>query len=98
MLAHNNRKIITAGNPIILIESENMGKALSMSDKNFNHLISSMFLCVGANVALTKNYLNAGLSNSSIGIVKELFHNLNKLPSALPKFIFVNFDAECTGE
>ena len=49
-------------------------------------------------IVLTKNILNVGLSNSAIGIVKELFYNANKPAPALSKLVFVDFNVEYTGE
>ena len=71
--AYNNRKILNIRNPIALIESENIGRASSISNEQFNSLSLSMYLYVGAKVVLTKNILNVGLSNSSTGIMKEFF-------------------------
>ena len=69
-----------------------------MNDENFNDLISSIFLYIGIKVVLTRNYLNVSLLNSSTGIVKELFYDANKPAFALPKFVFADFDIECTEE
>ena len=65
VLNHNNKNILKAGNPITLVESENTGNAKSMNDKNFGNLVSSIYFCVSAKVALARNHLNAGLSNGS---------------------------------
>ena len=98
VLAYNNRKISIVSNLIVLIESKSMGKASSMSNENFNSLMSNIFLYIGVKVVLTRNYLNVGLSNGSMGIKKELFYNANKPAPALPKFIFIDFDIEYTGD
>ena len=74
------------GNPIALVKSENTANAKSISNKNFSNLSSSMYLCIGAKVALTRNHLNIGLSNGSIGIVKEIVYNDDKPIPVLPNF------------
>ena len=61
------------GNPIALVESENTGRGSSLSEDNFNGLASSMHVCVGAKVVLTKNYSQVGLSNGSTGICLCLY-------------------------
>ena len=98
VLAHNNRKILSVGNPIALVESENTGRGSSLSEDNFNGLASSMYVCVGAKVVLTKNYLQVGLSNGSTGIVTELFYDETKPAPGLPKLIFVDFGTEYAGD
>ena len=56
-----------------------------------------MYICVGAKVVLTKNYLQVGLSNGSMGIVRELIYDADKPAPGLPKLVFVDFGAEYTG-
>ena len=70
VLALNYKKINDISNSIALFESENVGKSFINESENFSSLISSIFLYVGAKVLLIRNYLNVGLSNSSIGIIK----------------------------
>ena len=98
VLAHNDRRILSVGNPIALVESENTGRGSSLSEDNFNGLASSMHACVDAKVVLTKNYLQVGLSNGSTGIVRELFYDETKPAPGLPKLIFVDFGVEYTGD
>ena len=97
ILVHNNRKILSAGNPIALVESENTGRASNLSEDNFKGLPHSLYLCVGSKVVLTKNMLTVGLSNGSTGEVMEIFYHSNKPPPALPKFVFVDFKTQYTG-
>ena len=84
------------GNPIVLVEGKNIGRAASLSDDTFNGLASSMYICIGAKVVLTKNYLQVGLSNGSTGIVRELIYDADKPAPGLPKLVFVDFGAEYT--
>ena len=93
VLAKNNRRILSVGNPIVLVQCKNRGKALDFRDDRFNGLASSIYLCVGANVQLTLNYLNVGLSNGSTGIFKEMFYNENHVVPELPRIVFVDFGA-----
>ena len=95
---HNNRTILRVGNHIALIESKNSGSAKSMSDDAMGNLLSSLYLCVGALVMLTRNYLNIGLSNGSNGIVKEIVYEPGTSPPALPKFVLVDFGTSYTGD
>ena len=88
---HNNMKIQRVGNPIILVEADNTGRARMMREDNFGRLSSSMYLCVGVKVVLTRNYLNIGLSNSSTGIVKEIVYDRDKPVLGLPRFAFADF-------
>ena len=50
-----------------------------------------MHLCIGANVQLTLNYLNVGLSNGSTGIVKEMFYDENHVEPELIRLVFADF-------
>ena len=84
-------------NPIALVESENTANAKSISNKNFSNLLSSIYLYIGAKVALTRNHLNVDLSNGSIRIVKEIFYDDNKPALALPKFVLVDFGESYMG-
>ena len=97
-LNHNNRNMLKVGNLIASVESENAGNAKSMSDETFSNLLPSMHLCIGMEVMLTRNHLNAGLLNRSIGIVKEIVCENDKLVSALPKFIMIDFRESCTSK
>ena len=94
---HNNMKIKKVGNPIALIESENTGRARTMKEDNFGGLKANMYLCVGANVVLTRNFLNIGLSNGSTGIAREKVYDKNKPAPGLPRFVFVDFGKAYTG-
>ena len=97
VLAHNNKKLLNLRNKIALIECVNTGNGASMNDDKFGGLHSTMFLCVGAKVVLTRNFLNVGLSNGSTGIVKEIFYDSNRPAPQLPKFVFVDFGVQYTG-
>ena len=97
VLAHNNKKLLNLRNKIALIECINTGNGASMNDDKFGGLHSTMFLCVGAKVVLTRNFLNLGLSNGSTGIVKEIFYDTNRPAPQLPKFVFVDFGVQYTG-
>ena len=77
-----------------MVESKNTGKGSSLSKDNFNSLVLNIYIYVRSKVVLTKNYLQVCVSNSLMGIVRELFCNENKPASSLPKLIFVNFDTE----
>ena len=50
-----------------------------------------MNLYISVKVNLTRNYLNTGLSNGSIEIVKGIICNDSKPALALSKFILVDF-------
>ena len=79
---HNNELIQKIGNPIALIEAKNEGKTSSFSDNDLEELSSRLYLCVGALIFLTKNFLNLGLCNGSQGIVKEIIYkNKERAPS-----------------
>ena len=98
VLVHSNCEILNIGDPIALVESENTRKGSLLSEDNFNSLSSSVCTCVDSKVMLTKNYLQVSLSNSSMGIVQEIFYDENKPAPGLPKFIFADFNVECTGD
>ena len=83
--------------PIALVESVNEGNASRYDDEVFG-LVSRLFLCVGAKVLLTKNYLKIGLSNSSAGVIKELVYEGENVAPALPKFDLVDFGHSRAGE
>ena len=91
VLIHNNRNIVKVGNPIALVELKNTGNAKSMNNKNFGNSSLNIYLCIGEKVALIRNHLNAGLLNSSVGIIKEIIFDPNKPAPALPKFVLVDF-------
>jgi hypothetical protein len=97
VLNHNNKNILKVSNPIALVESENTANAKSISDENFGNLSSSMYLCISVKVTLTRNHLNIGLSNDSIGIAKEIVYDNNKPVPALSKFILVDFGESYMG-
>ena len=97
VLVHNNWKIVQVRNPIALVEGKNTGRATSLSDDTFNGLASSMYICAGAKVVLTKNYLQIGLSNGSTGIVREIIYDVDKPAPGLCKFVFIDFGTEYTG-
>ena len=84
------------GNPIALIKDLNEGRASSFSDDNFGGLAYNSYLCVGALLLLTKNFLNLGLCNGSQGIVKEIICNEGETAPSLPKFVLVDFGTSCT--
>ena len=56
-----------------------------------------MYIFVGANAVLIKNYLQVGLSNGLIGIVWELIYNADKPAPSLPKLVFIDFGTKYTG-
>ena len=91
VLTHNNRNIVKVGNPIALVESENIGNAKSMNNENFGNLSSSIYLYVSTKVSLSRNYLNVALSNGSVSIIKEIIYDSDNSAPALPKFIIVDF-------
>ena len=88
---------MSAGNPFVLVESENTRRGSLLSKKNFSSLASSINIYVGSKVVLIKNYLQVSLSNNLTGIVQELFYNTTKPIPGLLKFIFVNFSTEYAG-
>ena len=98
VLAENNRRILSVGNPIVLVQSKNRDKASVFCNDRFNGLALSMYLCVGVNIQLTVKYLNIGLSNSSTGNIKEIFYDENHMVLELPRVVFVDFGAQYTGE
>ena len=57
-----------------------------MSRDNFRGLLAKLCLCVGSKVLLARNQLNIGLSNGSIGIVKDIAHNDTRSAPKLSKF------------
>ena len=62
-----------------------------MNNENFRNLASSMCSYAGAKVTLTRNHLNASLSNGSTRIVKEISYDPDKPTLSLSKFVIVNF-------
>ena len=69
-----------------------------MKESDLGGLAAHMCSCNEAMVYLTKNYLNVGLSNGSLGVVKEIVYDPSKPPPSLPLFVFVDFGKACTGE
>ena len=95
---HNNEMIQKIGNPIALIEATNEGRASSFSDNDLGGLASKLYLCVGALIFLTKNFLNLGLCNGSQVIVKEITCEDGETAPSVPKFALVDFGDSRTGE
>ena len=73
------KKILNMGNQIALVESENKGRDSAISDKNFSGLASSICICIGAKVVMTRNTLQIGLSNRLTGVAKDIFYDSHKL-------------------
>jgi hypothetical protein len=84
-------------NPIALIEAENTGRGKSMKEDNFRGLAAKLYLCIRSKVLLIRNQLNIGLSNSSIGIVKDIVCDDDRPTPKLPKFVWVDFGTDYTG-
>ena len=71
VLVSNNRNTLKVGNLIALVESKNTNSMKLISKDNFSYVSSSVYLHMGMKITLIRNYLNAGLSNRSIRIIKE---------------------------
>ena len=92
------KKIQTIGNLIALVNSSNTARGASMKEDNFRGLTRSMHLCVGSWVVFMINLLNLGLANGSTGVVKDIVYDSQTSAPGLPKYIWVDFREQCTGE
>ena len=94
----NNRRIKLLDQPIALVRAEQTGIARSLSEEHFQNLPSKLYLCNGAVVMSIHNLCQqAGISNGSAGVVKEIVYDDGVSPPGLPKCVWVDFGAGYTG-
>ena len=97
--AENRRRLKDLNQPIALVEAVNTGNAKGISSANLWGLEASIFLAVGCLIALTSNILtSAGLTNGTVGVVKEIVYEEGEQAPALPKCVWVDFGDKYTGQ
>ena len=94
-VASNNYEALKRlGNPLALINARHNNKeAAKICSDEMGGLESKLLLCVGSKVMLTRNlWINKGLCNGSIGVVKDIIFDINQGPPSLPIGVIVQFN------
>ena len=60
-------------------------------EEQCGRLSSKIYLSIGSKIVLIQNVLNIGLSNGSVGIIKDMACIDGSLPLALPVLVRDNF-------
>ena len=77
---------------IALIRAGHEEEGQKFHADKFCGLEASMYLSVNSKVILTSNLnTKVGLTNGTVGIVKELIYTDDVPPSGLPAFVWVDF-------
>jgi ATP-dependent exoDNAse (exonuclease V) alpha subunit len=78
--------------PIVRINSVNTGKAKQSTPNQAGGLVSTLYLCEGAKVLLTKNLAQqVGLCNGATGTIVAFVYENDKPPPNLPEYVIVDF-------
>lgn len=78
--------------PIVGINSVNTGKGKQATLNQAGGLVSTLYLCEGAKVLLTKNVAQqVGLCNGSTGTIVAFVYESDKPPPNLPEYVIVDF-------
>ena len=89
----NTERIKQLNMPINCIKSKNTGKANKYSSAQCKGLLNSIYLSVGSQIMLTNNeWVSAGLSNGSTGIVKDIIYDATTKDYAFPECIIIDFE------
>ena len=93
--AYNYHMLKSTGEPIFCINAKhNCKKAATLSADEFGGLERCIYLNVGSQVMLTRNvWVNNGLCNGSMGVVKSIIYKDGQMPPALPLAVLVGFES-----